>query len=38
MPGNFSYYPYIDKDAVTALGECGVVEFLEFDRETIRRI
>ena len=28
-------YPNIDKAAVKALGECGVVDFKEFGREAI---
>ena len=33
--GGFSCYPNIDKDVVISLGECGVVDFQEFDREII---
>ena len=34
MMGGFSWYPTIGKDVVKALGECGVVDFQEFGRET----
>ncbi|MEP1930041.1 MAG: hypothetical protein ABJJ37_02030, partial [Roseibium sp.] len=36
MLADFSRYPNIDKDVAKALGECGVVDFGGFGRETIR--